>query len=314
MDIKVEIDQIHIEAEAPAMDILPSVQHVAFEAEVQALEIVPSLANVQDSVVASGSVTLDNTRLDLTATNAFAWLNGVDLSAYQDGNYKLKITDTAGKVASGFIKAQAPTGETLGGNLVTNPSYETDTNSPPGNWTHYTTHTATATIDGTAPDGNNTTTLVATATGYFGTGRLQSASNSIVAGSCFKMSFYGKGISGGTTLRAGIQGFNDVWWNHILTSNWQEWVHYGIIMDAYPPHPIHFFSLSGAMTCVLDLVSLKKITDPPATGVHIVSAQAGATRSWTSEATGFNRNDASGYTYQVLRNADFRRLGISIGV
>ena len=39
-----------------------------------------------------------------------------------------------------------------------------------------------------------------------------------------------------------------------------------------------------------DDISIKRILDPPSTGVHIVSAYGGSTRAWTNIDGGFNPN------------------------
>ena len=46
-----------------------------------------------------------------------------------------------------------------------------------------------------------------------------------------------------------------------------------------------------AGTMLFDEVTLKRITDPPSTGVHIVSAYGGSTRAWTNIDSGFDPNN-----------------------
>ncbi len=85
-------------------------------------------------VIASGAITSANARFDGTAANAFAWLNGVDLTSYQTGNYILWLSDGT-NVAWGYISATAPVGdgggnEDLGDEFITsltNFGYETFT-------------------------------------------------------------------------------------------------------------------------------------------------------------------------------------------
>jgi hypothetical protein len=66
-------------------------------------------------VVATADVTQANARLDLTATNAFAWLEGVDLSAYQaGGRHILKVCSKSnGACAFGYVSATAPAGHLI---------------------------------------------------------------------------------------------------------------------------------------------------------------------------------------------------------
>jgi hypothetical protein len=57
-------------------------------------------------LVASGSITRNNTRLSLADyTNPFAWLSGVTLSDYADGKHVVKVFDSAGKVVSGYLSS-----------------------------------------------------------------------------------------------------------------------------------------------------------------------------------------------------------------
>ncbi len=65
-------------------------------------------------VASGGTITQENTRLDLTDTNAFVWLNGVDLSPYQDGRHMIGIYNvTGGYGILGHISSVKPQAETL---------------------------------------------------------------------------------------------------------------------------------------------------------------------------------------------------------
>ncbi|MDD4986797.1 MAG: hypothetical protein PHQ43_13675, partial [Dehalococcoidales bacterium] len=61
-------------------------------------------------VIASAPILPANARFDGTAANAFAWLNGVDLTAYQTGNYILWLSDGT-NAGWGYISATPPTGD-----------------------------------------------------------------------------------------------------------------------------------------------------------------------------------------------------------
>lgn len=52
-------------------------------------------------------------------------------------------------------------------------------------------------------------------------------------------------------------------------------------------------------TMLFDTVSFKQVLTPSATGVTITSTPNGTTYNWTSIESGFNYNDASGYTYTI---------------
>lgn len=75
-------------------------------------------------VVASGSITDGNALIDATTANAFAAPVGVDLSAYQTGKYILALYDSSGYAAIGWISATAPSGEALGDELISDPTFD----------------------------------------------------------------------------------------------------------------------------------------------------------------------------------------------
>jgi len=52
-------------------------------------------------------------------------------------------------------------------------------------------------------------------------------------------------------------------------------------------------------TMLFDEISFKQVLTPSTTGVTIVSVPGGATYNWAYKQTGFNYNDASGYTYEI---------------
>ena len=59
------------------------------------------------------------------------------------------------------------------------------------------------------------------------------------------------------------------------------------------------YTATAGLDGYFDEVSFKQVLTPSTTGVTIVSAYGGSTYNWTSEESGFNRNDASGYTYDI---------------
>jgi hypothetical protein len=71
--------------------------------------------------VASGSVTAANTQLSLVDGTAFAYLVGVDLSAYQTGKHILAVyNSTSGAlIGMGYCSATPPAGETLDTEIAT---------------------------------------------------------------------------------------------------------------------------------------------------------------------------------------------------
>jgi hypothetical protein len=58
-----------------------------------------------------------------------------------------------------------------------------------------------------------------------------------------------------------------------------------------------FATASGVATNFACLVSSKQVLTPSSSGVTIVSTQGGSVFNWATQQTGFNYNDAAGYTY-----------------
>jgi hypothetical protein len=78
------------------------------------------LSTIYKTAVASGSISAGAALIDSTTANAF--IGGVDVSAYRNGNYQIHLYQAAtGKLAWGWISATAPGGETVS-ELVTGDS------------------------------------------------------------------------------------------------------------------------------------------------------------------------------------------------
>ena len=265
------------------------------------------------TLIASASVSRDNTRLDLTATNAFGWLNGIDLSAYQDGNYKLVILDSASRALSGFIKAATPAGETPGGEMLSNVGFETLGGGGTDIWYYWKEEIAGG---GALADesvlvhggghavkitrGTANYTLVNTGSTINWTARF---------GQLMRLSMWtrGDGTNAGRYnlyqgSGGGVRNIIPITSTGVSGATYSLVTGYGVVPLGATAGGPNFIDcdVTGGI-CYFDDVSLQSITDPPSTGVHIVSAMGGAARAWTSEASGFNRNDSSGYTYQVYK-------------
>jgi len=63
------------------------------------------------------------------------------------------------------------------------------------------------------------------------------------------------------------------------------------------------FYLRKAATGTIDVATLElhRILTPSATGITITSTKGGATYNWATKNSAFNYNDASGYTYELIR-------------
>ena len=227
-------------------------------------------------------------RLSMVNGTAFLWVPGVDLTRYagQTGSHTpfyVSVTDSTGKIAEGYIAA-AGGGETLGSEILTNPSFDVNTTG----WTP--TDCTLASIAG----GQSNNCCEMTFTG----GGSQSAYESVtvVVGALYKLSGYYKT---GTIDKAAQLRYYDSVRGYIYTINiitsgvWQQATGYAPASSTTSGR-VYLTRVSGAAgTTLFDEISFKRVTDCAATGVHIVSANGGATRNWTSMTAGFNPNDTS---------------------
>ncbi|MFZ2097192.1 MAG: hypothetical protein WAV05_11205, partial [Anaerolineales bacterium] len=75
---------------------------------------------------------------------------------------------------------------------------------------------------------------------------------------------------------------------------WAERIVYGNPSSVSPVIKLYGAS-TNAKSVRFDDVSVKRVTDPPATGVHIVSSLNGVTRAWENIEDGFNPNDIASW-------------------
>jgi hypothetical protein len=213
-------------------------------------------------------------RLSLVSGTAFVDFSAADtLTPYLNG--KLTLTDSAGKKAIGYIKA-AGTGETLDSELITSwvtdtPTYETFTTSG--------TDISSAINDAGANGFAKTNTLGLTDGKLYtfaynltlnsGTAPGNYTYDGIVSGLKFAV------LSSGENTRKFTANSFDISYNRVYLLN------------------------SNTATNYALTTSLKQVLTPSATGVTITSTPGGATYNWASIESGFNYNDASGYTYNI---------------
>jgi hypothetical protein len=234
------------------------------------------------------AVTKANTRLDLTSDNAFCWLNGVDLSAYQTGDYYICLYNaTGGYAACGYISAVAPAGETLSEEKIT--GWTNDIRPDLG----YETFTPNANAHDIDVGINIINWGIA-------------ASNAIVSDSHLAKWVYTRTVHSGSTpgLYLGTSatiamptgGYEFIvtdadaatYYTTIISTRYAGW----IILPGNP----------GSNSTSTH--TIKFVSDPPSTAVKIVSTHDGATRSWTHKHVSFNPNDAAGVTYKIYYVGD----------
>lgn len=219
----------------------------------------------------TGSVSLANIRLSLVDGVAFVDFSAANtLTPYI--NWKLTLTDSAGKKATGFIKA-AGTGETYGPELL-----DAWTNSGA-----YPFETFTV-------SGSDITQAINDA-GNLGLA-LKALSSS--TGKLYRC------VSATYTLNSGTApnfGLADTSSNMTRT-----FTKGGITYGQGAANAVRLIIInSGVAACDFALTgtSLKQVLTPSATGVTITSTPGGTTYNWTSIDAAFNYNDSSGYTYTL---------------
>jgi hypothetical protein len=217
---------------------------------------------------------------DFTATNAFYW-DSTDLSTYAGTDlgstpYSIVLTDAAGKTARGFIGA-AGAGETLGGELGINVSFDVDASS----WLAL--NCTLAAIAG----GQSGKCLEITRTGAIPNSAYQNYTTTPL--SCLlKASGYVKsGTSGDEAFSIRHEGVV-TFLSGISSGSWVQYMGYKSSKSDCYWYLRKDTATAGTM--LFDEVSLKRVTEPPVTGVHIISAYGGSVRAWATIDSGFNPN------------------------
>ena len=222
--------------------------------------------------LASGSVTRANSRISAVDGTAFYdFGSGTNLTDNL-GKY-LIVKDSTGKAIKGWIKA-AGSGETLGSELVTNGTFDSNTG-----WTKGTGWS----IDGGVAVAANATSAL--------------SQNGAVVGALMVLNWeLVSRTVGQVTAYGALTPYQTVpgTYQHILTR--------GVAADTIGPY---FYGIGFSGT--IDNISFKQVLTPSSTGATITSTKNGTTYNWESQETGFNYNDASGYTYEVF-DRDFTAL------
>ena len=226
---------------------------------------------------------------------AFFWPVDVDLSGYINGAYRIRLHDSTGNQAIGYISQTAAAGETLGSELTTNGdneaavvTFDEDSNTK-----------CTAAQDGTQTHGGSSSCLLtSTGDGDFRRNLFDTNESDTSNGALYKITAWSYCPSGQGSNRV-VLLYNDG------VSNFRN---DKTTTDAFVQHGPYYFTprtaflvnlyaiggsyLSGDIV-YFDDISFKQVTDPPSTGLHIVSTAGGTTRNWASVASGFNPNAIS---------------------
>lgn len=218
------------------------------------------------SLVATGTTTLINSRISAVDGTAFIDNSSAGTLTAHIGKY-IEWIDPSGKKLTGWIKA-AGTGETLGSELITNGTFDSDTG-----WTKESGWTISGGLG------------VATAVPF--TNLFQ---NAIAGGVLYKATVDYTISSGGFRLLFGDGTESSYGVMRYATGSLTE---YRVSNNVYA-------GVYGAnATGTVDNLSMKQVTAPSTTGVTIVSTREGATYNWTSKESGFDYNASAGYTYKI---------------
>jgi len=256
---------------------------------------------VYGGIVASGSVTQANAKKSLVDGASFIDI-AVDLSAYahaDSGDHKhiFKLVDSAGKIAWGYIGASGG-GETLGSNKATNGNMETG--DPPTGW-----DATNATPDGVADERDGGTGAqsidVVSSAAY---GRVSRVLYTITVGKLYKVSLWHKNLSGGHgCYRLGLPyPATMLSVENLSDAAWTQKTGYLVATSAALGEVFLYSSFTDYTVgdnSRFDDVSTKEVTDCSTNGLHILSTRGGSVQNWAGIETGFNYNDASGYTYEI---------------
>lgn len=243
---------------------------------------------------ADGGQILDSTgatfnRGDFTPTNAFFWTSiglGPYAGAYPGSTpFYIEALDGTGKKATGYLGAVGA-GETLGSELVLNPGMENGT--PPTNWNAVNAPDTFERSGVQKHSGNYSSHVIELHSAYAG---FRSDNFSTTAKALYKILGEYFLVSG--VIFCGYFG-GDSNTRYIpscsITGSWQHLEE--IFNDPVGGAGafIQYYSNGFAAEFYGDDVSWKRITDPPATAIHIVSSLNGTTRNWASIEGGFDPN------------------------
>jgi hypothetical protein len=239
----------------------------------------------------NGSVTQANMRLSIATSTAFVDFSAPNtLTPYLGQN--LVITDSAGKKLIGYIKT-AGTGETYGSELTGNQTFEDTTGL-------VLKKSTVASVVG----GESGNCLEITGTDIYPSVTTPDPFYNGNSGNLYKFIGYSKkGSDNGVWLSIAqwdgtvYEDLGSGYWNN--QTSWVQSTLYGTskVGDQF----IYFSAITNTsgLTGYIDTFSGKQVLTPSITGVTIASTSNGSTYNWASEESGFNRNDSSGYTYNI---------------
>ena len=235
-------------------------------------------------ILSSGAYgTLIATEAPVSGTLHIATVNGgamffhdsIDFSSYAGNDtdttkYLFVFYDSTGKSAQAYAGAVGG-GEALDGELVTNGDMELDSD-----WIDNNSPTSNTRSNEQAHGGTYSRKII----GNNSTGARQTVTHEVGKLYKFVGNIY---VSAGSAKYT----YRDVY-SSSSAASWAEKTIYGTASTT--GHGIYLESTATAATAYFDDISLKALTDIPATGLHLLSTKNGSTRNMKSVESGFNAN------------------------
>lgn len=227
----------------------------------------------------STGLTSIDSRCSFVDGDSWLWWDGLDFSDYASGNWEIILTDSSGNRARGIAGAVG-TGEALGSELLTNPSFDVDVSG----WT-----AVDSTLASVAGGYSNNCCEV-TRTG----GTYQQVNSSTLSGfssgALYYTSLYIKsGSTGANVYRFKLTiGFGEIALEGTSSSVWTRDSAYLNGLSTVGSFWFRSYN-SIAGTMLFDEASVKQITEPATTGIHILKGP-NSTEGWAEIDSGFDYN------------------------
>lgn len=232
----------------------------------------------------------------------YSWLawSGLDFSAYGTGNWFVRITDGSGYVAEGYAGVLG-SGGTLGGELVTNGTFDSDTSG-------WSAENATLT-QGTK--GGRVNSLEVADNGSYSAAT--QVATTVIGANCLITGLrYSVGnVGNNANIYLWMDGSFVADRGDLRTSDQASvntWETMNLIFTATSTTTMIGLHSEGALSAYFDDISLKEITEPAATGIHILDG-IGGSEAWAKRETLFDMNDI--VEIEILPAATLAGVGLS---
>jgi hypothetical protein len=229
------------------------------------------------------------------STGEIIWLDNITIQAvtspadFADTGNLVVVTDGGGDKAYGYI-GEAGTGETLGSEILTNPSFDADTTG----W-----NAGNSSILASVVGGVSNNSLRITEDGAASPYAFQDKTQ--VANKQYKVSAWVKqGTESTYELRYDPSTYSNVIDTGESTASWEYKEVYGVAFDTTERLRMYLVGAGAATTIFFDEASWKEVTEPNPNSVKIYTTQALATEGFAIIEDGFDPNDIT--TFEIYDN------------